>query len=80
MSTISNLEIRMVYNTVCEINKLKKGEIDCANRMLVERIEAKNRIRAMRCLIDEGDSSYDDIITYLYEQAKEMANRLTIIN
>jgi len=77
MNTISSLEIRFIDNTVCEIETLKKGEITCANRMLTERIEAKNRLRAMQCLIDAGDSQYDDIISYLYEQCKEMANRLT---
>lgn len=80
MSTITNLEARFVQHAVCEINMLKKGEIDLANQMLKERIEAENRLRAMKCLIAENDSQYDDLRNYLYEQLKEMANKLIIEN
>lgn len=79
MSTaIKSFEIRFVDHTVCEINKLKRGEIDCANQMLRERIEAKNRLRAMNCLIATGNSEYSSLISYLYEQIKEITSKLII--
>lgn len=79
MSTVTNsFNIRFVDHTVCEINKLKKGEVDCANQMLKERIEAKNRLRAMNCLIATEDSTYNLLISYLYEQLKELTSKLII--
>lgn len=78
MSTpINSLKIRLVDSTVCEIRLLKKGEIKCADQLLKERIEATNRLEAMNCLIATGDSQYNDLISYLYEQLKEMATKLT---
>ena len=78
MSTaVKHIEAQFVDHTVCEINQLKRGEIDCANRMLMERIEAKNRLRAMNCLIATGDSQYQQLIEFLYEQIKEMSTKLT---
>ena len=78
MSTHSDFDIRLVDHTVCEIDTLKKGEISCANDMLKYRIETKNRLRAMDCLVELNDSSYDSIIKYLYEQVKELILKLTI--
>jgi len=78
MSTTAKYEIRFVDNMVCEINTLKKGEVSCANKILFQRIEAMDRLDAMQCLIEANDSSYDDIIDYLFQQVKEMALKLTI--
>jgi len=78
MSIISDIEIKMADHMVCEIAQLKKGEISCANKMLVERIEEMDRIRAMECLIATGDSTYDSLIKFLYEQIKEMSTKLIL--
>lgn len=78
MSTLSNIEIRLVDHMVCEIATIKKGEIACANQMLIERIEAMNRLFAMECLIDTGDSDYDETISYIFEQIKEMVTKLNV--
>lgn len=79
MSTaVNSIEIKLVDHVICEIGKLRKGEIDCANRMMMERIEASNRLRAMKCLIASGDSQYDSLISFLYEQLKEMSTKLIL--
>jgi len=44
----------------------------------MERIEASNRLRAMKCLIATGDSQYDSLISFLYEQLKEMSTKLIL--
>lgn len=78
MSTaVNKFEIQFVHHTICEIAQLRKGEINCANQMMKERIEAKNRLRAMNCLIATGDSQYSELISFLYEQLKEMSTKLT---
>jgi hypothetical protein len=46
--------------------------------MLNERMEEMDRIRAMECLIATGDSTYDDLISYIYEQTKEMTTKLIL--
>jgi hypothetical protein len=79
MSTpVNSIEIKLVNHVICEIKQLRKGEIDCANRMMMERIEASNRLRAMKCLIATGDSQYDSLISFLYEQLKEMSTKLIL--
>lgn len=79
MSTpVRSIEIKLVDHVICEINQLRKGEIDCANRMMMERIEASNRLRAMKCLIATEDSQYDSLISFLYEQLKEMNTKLIL--
>lgn len=61
---------------VCEIDELKKGNISCANQMLIERIELMNRLSAHTCLSEWGGDSA--ITSYLWEQIKEMATKLII--
>lgn len=78
MSTVSKINTTLVQNAVCEIQLLKQGNLSCANDMLVTRIECENRIQAMQCLIDTGDSQYNDLVSFLYEQIKELSNKLTI--
>jgi len=78
MSIISDIKTKMVDHMVCEIAQLKKGEISCANQMLIERIEEMDRIYAMECLIATGDSTYDSLIKYIYEQVKEMSTKLIL--
>ncbi len=78
MSTLSDIKVKMVNHMICEIGQLRKGEISCANQMLIERIEEMDRIRAMECLIATGDSTYDDLISYIYEQVKEMSTKLIL--
>lgn len=79
MSTpVKSIEIKLVDHVICEIKQLRKGEIDCANRMMMERIEASNRLRAMKCLMATGDSQYDSLIRFLYEQLKEMSTKLIL--
>jgi hypothetical protein len=79
MSTaVNSIEIKLVDHAVCEISKLRKGEINCANRMMMERIEASNRLRAMKCLMATGDSQYNSLISFLYEQLKEMSTKLIL--
>jgi len=78
MSIVSDIKTKMVDHMVCEINQLRKGEISCANKMLVERIEEMDRIYAMECLIATGDSTYDSLISYIYEQVKEMSTKLIL--
>ena len=79
MSTpVNSIEIKLVNHVICEIKQLRKGEIDCANRMMMERIEASNRLRAMKCLMATGDSQYDSLISFLYEQLKEMSTKLIL--
>ena len=73
-----NTEIKFVDHMVCEIGKLKKGEISCANRMLLERMEAMDRQYAMDCLIAKNDHQYNDLISYIYEQVKEMTTKLIL--
>lgn len=78
MSTLNSIEIRIVDHMVCEIEAIKMGEIACANKMLIERIEAMNRLFSLECLIDFDDSEYDSLITYIFEQLKEMTTKLNI--
>jgi hypothetical protein len=78
MSTLSNIEIQIVNHTVCEIEMIKKGEMQCADKMLKDRIALENRYWALKCLMDTGDSQYDDLISYLYEQTKEMLTKLIL--
>lgn len=79
MSTpLNSIEIKLVDHTICEINQLKKGEISCANKMLTQRIEASNRLFAIKCLITADDSENDNLISYLYEQLKEMTSMLIL--
>jgi len=78
MSIISDIKTKMVDHMVCEITQLKRGEISCANQMLIERIEEMDRIYAMECLIATGDSTYDTLIEYIYEQVKEMSTKLIL--
>lgn len=68
----------MVEHAVCEIGKLKKGEVSNANQMLIERMENMNRLWALQCLIDQDDSDNDDIISYLYEQIKEITSKVIL--
>ena len=75
-----NNKIRLVQNVICEINCLKQGDIECADKMLRVREEAYDRIWAMECLIAENDSSLQEIIDYMYEQIKEITLNLIIIN
>ena len=78
MSIVNSINVKLVNHVICEINQLKKGEIACANRMLTERIELSNRFEAMNCLIATGDSQYDDLISFLYEQIKEMSSKIIL--
>jgi hypothetical protein len=78
MSIVSDIKIKMVNHMVCEITQLKRGEISCANKMLTERIEEMDRIFAMECLIATGDSTYNSLIKYIYEQIKEMSTKLIL--
>ena len=78
MSTLSDIKIKMVNHGICELVQLEKGEISCADKMLTERIGEMNRIRAMECLIATGDSTYDDLISYIFEQVKEMSTKLIL--
>lgn len=73
-----SIQAKFVEHMVCEIGRLKKGEIDCANRMLLERTEAMDRYDAMVCLMAKNDSQYSDIISYIYEQVKEMTTKLIL--
>ena len=77
MSTVS-FDRQIVDHMVCEIQMIRKGEIECANKMLTQRIEAMDRIWAMECLIAKDDSEYDEIISYIYEQIKEIVSKLII--
>lgn len=76
--SIVEIKSRLVQNVVCEIELLKMGKIDCADSMLTERIAAMDRLWALECLMDTGDSTYDEVVSYLYEQLKELAAKLTI--
>ena len=79
MSTpVKSIERKLVDHVICEIKQLRKGEIDLANRMMMERIEASNRLRAMKCLMATGDSQYDSLIGFLYEQLKEISTKLIL--
>lgn len=80
MNTLNSLEIRLIDHMVCEVRTIKKGEIACANQMLIERMEAMNRLNAMQCLIAEDDSEYTELIEYIFQQTKEMVTKLQITN
>lgn len=80
MNTLNALEIRLIGHMVCEIDTIKKGEISCANQMLIERMEAMNRLNAMECLIAEDDSEYAEVIDYIFQQTREMVSKLQITN
>lgn len=73
-----SIQAKFVEHMVCEIGRLKKGEISCANRMLMERVEAMDRYDAMVCLMEKDDAQYSDIISYIYEQVKEMTTKLIL--
>lgn len=78
MSTTANFDIQIVDHMVCEIAEIKKGNIECANKMLIQRTEAMDRIWAMECLIAKDDNEYNTLIKYIYEQIKELVSKLII--
>ena len=78
MSTISDIEVRLVEHGICEVTELKQGNIKCADNMLNERACAMNRLFSLKCLIAEDDSANDDLISHLYEQIKEIVTKLNI--
>lgn len=73
-----NFQVKFVDHMVCEIGKLKKGEITCANRMLIERVHAMDKHDAMMCLIEAGEDDNRNLISYLYEQVKEITTKLIL--
>ena len=73
-----SLQVKFVDHIVCEIGRLKKGEITCANRMLLERVHAMDKYDAMMCLIEAGGTSNNTLISYLYKQVKEITTKLIL--
>jgi len=76
--SIVNSKYRIMQSVLCEIDFLRLGNMSCANNILQERIEVMDRLWAMEKLVRENNSEYDSIITYLYEQIKELTLALTI--
>lgn len=78
MSIVNDFKVKMVEHGICELNVLKKGDVTTANKMLTERMENMNRLWALQCLIDQNDSDNDEIISYLYEQIKELTSKIIL--
>lgn len=77
--TLTDYKSELVQTTNCEITMLKRGNMDCANKMLKVRRGATIRVFMIECLQEE-DVPDTDMINYLYEQVKEMTRFITADN
>ena len=78
MGTINDMEIRLVNSVICEIELLEKGEITLADNMMKERINAKNRLFSLKCLLKKNDEQYKNLVVFLFQQTREMISKLII--
>lgn len=78
MSKLTEYESELVQSINCELNMLKEGNLDCANKVMNVRYEAMLRVFIIKCVMRQPD--YDKkMVNFLYETVKELT-RLIIIN
>lgn len=77
--TLTDYKSELVQTTNCEITMLKRGNMDCANKILTVRRGATIRVFIIECLLAQ-ESTDQAMINYLYEQVKEMTRFITSDN
>jgi len=77
---LTELKSLMAQSTVCEIDMLKKNNIDCANKMLMYRHSAQLRAYIVGCLLDDYPGQNKALVEFLFEQIKELTLMITLNN
>ena len=77
--TLTGYKSELVQTTNCEITMLKRGNMECANKILKVRRGASIRAFIIECLQDEENPD-QEMINYLFEQVKEMTRFITSDN
>lgn len=68
----------IAQSTVCEINLLKLGKIDCANQMLRYRHSAQLRAYIVECLLADYPGQNKELVEYLFEEIKQLVIMITL--
>lgn len=90
--TLTDYKSELAKTVSCEISALKRGNLECANKMMAVRHGAQIRVFIIECLLEREDADFIEecpglqsgstqaMINYLYEQVKEMTRFITTDN